>query len=97
MAASEEPLHGGVVAFDPIIPPLAVNMANAVEMRIVVVVDLVDNAPIAPRAPVSEHVGERASFELDHIEALFKGGDVYDTGNLQIMTPAAHIEKTRHD
>jgi hypothetical protein len=52
---------------------------------------------LAPRAPVSEHVGDRASFELDHIEALFRGGEVYDADNLQVMTPAAHIEKTRND
>lgn len=52
---------------------------------------------LAPRAPVSDHVGERASFELDHIQALFRGGDVYNVENLQVMTPSAHIEKTRND
>jgi hypothetical protein len=52
---------------------------------------------LAPSAPASEHVGDRASFELDHIEALFRGGEVNAADKLRVMTPAVHIEKTRPD
>jgi hypothetical protein len=52
---------------------------------------------LAPAAPVAEQVGQRRSFEIDHIEAIFRGGSVYDVENLQVMTPQAHIEKTRND
>ena len=52
---------------------------------------------LAPRAPVAETVGGRRSFELDHIDPLFRGGEVYDTTNIQVMTPEAHIEKTKND
>jgi hypothetical protein len=52
---------------------------------------------LAPAAPVAEQVGQRRSFEIDHIEAIFRGGSVYDVENLQVMTPQAHLDKTRND
>ena len=52
---------------------------------------------LAPRAPVAETVGGRRSFEMDHRNPLSQGGSVYDSDNLQVMTPRAHIEKTRND
>ncbi len=37
--------------------------------------------------PLSEHVGKRKSFELDHLQAIGQGGDVYNIDNLSIKTP----------
>lgn len=48
----------------------------------------------APFAPMSQQVGGRRNFELDHITEIVDGGKVYDFDNLQIMTPRNHIEKT---
>ena len=52
---------------------------------------------LAPFSPPAEQVGGRKRFELDHIDPLFRGGAVYDSENLQVMTPSAHIEKSRND
>ncbi|MEM6386389.1 MAG: HNH endonuclease signature motif containing protein [Pseudomonadota bacterium] len=52
---------------------------------------------LAPFAPPRTQVGDRSRFELDHIKPLFRGGDVYNVENLQIMTPSDQIEKTRSD
>jgi hypothetical protein len=43
---------------------------------------------------MSQQVGGRRNFELDHITEIVDGGKVYDFDNLQIMTPRNHIEKT---
>ncbi len=51
----------------------------------------------APFAPVTEHVGQRRVFELHHVKALYRGGQVYDIDNIQVMTPRAHIEKSRNE
>ena len=51
----------------------------------------------APTAPRPDRVGGMITYQLDHIKPLFKGGRVYDMDNLQIMTPRAHVEKTRND
>ena len=52
---------------------------------------------LAPFPPISQHVGLRNRFELHHIEALGRGGDVYNIDNLTIMTPKAHIELHKND
>lgn len=46
LSVSQEPLQGGMVAFDRIVTPFSVDMADAVEMRVVSVIDLADDAPI---------------------------------------------------
>ncbi len=51
----------------------------------------------SPFAPPFQQVGGRERFEIDHITTIAHGGDVYNMDNLKIMTPAVHIEKTRHD
>jgi len=51
----------------------------------------------APFAPKLEVVGGRERFEIDHTDPLFRGGDVYNTDNLSVMTPRAHIEKSKND
>ena len=52
---------------------------------------------LAPSAPESGHAGLRDRWELDHIEPLWKDGDLYGAENLQIMTPRDHVKKTRED
>ncbi|MGP6463009.1 S-type pyocin domain-containing protein [Pseudomonas parakoreensis] len=46
----------------------------------------------APFAPMSEHYGQKAKYELHHIEHIQHGGAVYDVDNLAVMTPKRHIE-----
>jgi len=47
----------------------------------------------APFSPDSEQVGGRERFELDHINPIGQGGEVYNIENLSIKTPKAHIER----
>lgn len=47
LAVAEEPFHGGVIAFDPNVPPLSVYMSDAVEMRVIAMSDFADDAPVA--------------------------------------------------
>ncbi len=49
LAISEWPFHGGMVALDQVVSPLSINMPDAVEVRIVSVIDLTNDAPIAMR------------------------------------------------
>ncbi|MGY3305596.1 hypothetical protein ACVK1X_004920 [Pseudomonas sp. PvR086] len=46
-------------------------------------------APVTPRAG---HAGKRIAFELHHIELIKDGGAVYDTDNINIVTPRRHID-----
>ncbi|MEP3588849.1 MAG: hypothetical protein ABJN18_04735, partial [Marinobacter sp.] len=46
LAVAEEALHGSVVALDQIVSPLPIDVPNAVEMRVIPVVDLADDAPV---------------------------------------------------
>ena len=55
------------------------------------------NEGYSPYSPKAERVGGRKRFELHHIEALGQGGDVYNTDNLTIMTPKAHIKLHQND
>lgn len=52
---------------------------------------------LAPRVPEAGYAGKRTRWELDHIEPLWADGNLYGSENIQIMTPRAHIEKTRKD
>lgn len=47
----------------------------------------------APYAPLSEQVGGRQKYELDHVEEIQHGGSVYDICNILINTPKHHILK----
>ena len=49
LAVAKEPFHGGVVALDQVVPPFSVDVTDAVEMRVISVVDLADNAPVGVR------------------------------------------------
>ncbi len=40
----------------------------------------------------SDAVGSRTTFEIHHLIEISKGGDVYNTENLRILTPKRHIE-----
>ena len=46
-------------------------------------------APVSPRAG---HAGKRIAFELHHIELIKDGGAVYDTDNINVVTPRRHID-----
>ncbi|SDT41097.1 S-type Pyocin [Pseudomonas asplenii] len=46
-------------------------------------------APVTPRAG---HAGKRIAFELHHIELIKDGGEVYDTDNINVVTPRRHID-----
>ncbi|MEP0207413.1 MAG: hypothetical protein ABJ370_11925 [Paracoccaceae bacterium] len=46
----------------------------------------------APYAPDGQHVGKRQRYELDHVQELKKGGNVYDMNNLFIRSPLNHIK-----
>jgi len=46
-------------------------------------------APVTPRAG---HAGKRIAFELHHIELIKDGGAVYDTDNINVVTPRRHID-----
>ena len=35
--------------------------------------------------------------EVDHVIPIFRGGEVYDPGNLQCLCRHCHIEKTRRE
>lgn len=52
---------------------------------------------LAPISPESGIVGSRDRWELDHIDPLWNDGPLYNADNLQILTPRAHINKTRED
>ncbi len=45
----QKPLHSGMVAFNPVISPLSVDMPDAVEVRIILMVDLRDDPPMSMR------------------------------------------------
>lgn len=45
----KQPLHRRMIAFDPVVAPLSVDVPDAVKMRIIVVVDLADDASIGLR------------------------------------------------
>ncbi|MFZ3285063.1 S-type pyocin domain-containing protein [Pseudomonas sp.] len=51
----------------------------------------------SPFAPKSEHHGEKAKYEIHHIEHIQDGGAVYDVDNLAVMTPKRHVEIHRED
>ncbi len=46
---AEEPLHGSVIAFDPIIALLSVDVADAVKMRVIAVLNLADDTGVGLR------------------------------------------------
>ncbi|MCV3273462.1 hypothetical protein [Roseobacter sinensis] len=46
----------------------------------------------APFAPKNQQVGKRQRYELDHVQELRKGGNVYDMNNLFIRSPLNHIK-----
>ena len=46
----------------------------------------------APFAPMPDHYGEKAKYEIHHIEHIQQGGAVYDVDNLAVMTPKRHVE-----
>ncbi|WP_149766754.1 bacteriocin immunity protein [Paracoccus thiocyanatus] len=52
---------------------------------------------LAPSAPYGDSAGLRDRWEMDHIEPLWRDGKLYDSENLQLMTPKSHIEKSRED
>lgn len=45
----------------------------------------------APFAPETQQVGGRMRYEIDHLDELQYGGNVYDMDNLIIRTPLNHI------
>ena len=47
----------------------------------------------APIAPLDGQNGQRIRFELDHVEEIQDGGDVYDMDNIVTKTPQSHIHK----
>ncbi|WMJ01203.1 S-type pyocin domain-containing protein [Pseudomonas chlororaphis subsp. aurantiaca] len=47
---------------------------------------------LAPVTPRNGHAGKRISFELHHIELIKDGGAVYDTDNINVVTPRRHID-----
>ena len=47
LAAPQEPLQRDIVALDPNVLPFSVDMPDAVEMWVISVIDLADDAPIA--------------------------------------------------
>jgi hypothetical protein len=66
LAVTKEPFHGGVVALDQVVSPFPVDVTDVVEMRIIAVVDLADNAPVGVRLvgancyrPVEPHALDR--------------------------------------
>jgi len=40
----EQPFHGGVIAFNPIVTPLSVDVPDAVEMWIIPMIDFANDA-----------------------------------------------------
>lgn len=52
---------------------------------------------LPPMAPPDQQVGQRGRWEIDHVKPLWADGELYESENLQIMTPRSHIEKTRED
>ena len=47
----EQALHRGVIALDQVVSPLTIDMPNAVEVWIVSLIDLTDDAPVASYVP----------------------------------------------
>jgi len=47
---------------------------------------------LAPVTPRTGHAGKRIAFELHHIELIKDGGAVYDTDNINVVTPRRHID-----
>ncbi|MFN3069409.1 S-type pyocin domain-containing protein [Serratia sp. J2] len=47
---------------------------------------------LAPRARFVDTVGGRRSFEIHHNKPISEGGAVYNTDNLNVVTPKRHIE-----
>lgn len=52
---------------------------------------------LSPSAPYEGRAGLRDRWEIDHIEPLWRDGELYNSDNLQLMPPKKHIEKTRED
>ncbi len=46
---------------------------------------------LAPLAHEAEWAGQRKVYELDHMEPIGKGGNIYDMNNIIIRTPYNHI------
>ena len=45
----------------------------------------------------SEKSGKAGRLEVDHIVPLHRGGQEYDLDNVQVLTRAEHIAKTRQE
>ncbi|WP_342745533.1 hypothetical protein [Cystobacter ferrugineus] len=53
----------------------------------------------APYVVEGQKLGDRAVYELHHMEPIHQGGSVYDLSNLMIMTPRFHkdvLDRTYH-
>lgn len=46
----------------------------------------------APKARERDMVGGRGVFELHHVDKVSEGGEVYNVGNLKVVTPKNHID-----
>lgn len=46
MTVSKQSFHWGVVALDQIVPPLSINVPDAIKVRVISMVDFADDAPI---------------------------------------------------
>lgn len=49
LAVAEQSFHGSMIALNAVVAPLLVDVPDAVEMQIVELIDLADDAPIALR------------------------------------------------
>jgi hypothetical protein len=49
LPVSEQPFHGRVIALDQIVPPLSIDMSDAIKVRIISVIDLTNDTSIAVR------------------------------------------------
>ncbi|MFI0397313.1 HNH endonuclease signature motif containing protein [Paracoccus sp. p1-h21] len=52
---------------------------------------------LAPATPKAVPAGGRRKFELDHHVPLRRGGPVHDSDNMQVLSPKAHVEKSRNE
>jgi hypothetical protein len=46
----------------------------------------------APLVDATQNIGKRQSYELHHMTPINKGGSVYDTSNIMVVTPRFHKE-----
>ncbi len=46
----------------------------------------------APYAAKTQQVGKRIKYELDHLQEIQHGGNVYDMNNIIIRTPLNHLK-----